>query len=374
MADAYAQVSSSEAAAAVSFTIPLTDAIRTTLQTRLNLKIAVDVSSVPLRWIRGDTAPHIDTGSCPFEYTYLVYLAATGGQLVINDTDVYPIEANRAYVFPEGSAHSTRNTGTEPRLLLGPMNEFILPVGASILYYATYEDAVAHGGNYIAYSGSTIVDDPPAYGTLNGILFWKVITYSGAAPPPQTFGPGDDLSPYITAENGFSLALYPATAPPSNTCFVANTNIRTDRHGQVPIQNLDKRVHTINGGQRIQHITRIVSESDSLVEIPAHSIARNMPYASTRVSRNHKILYLGRFIKAHELIQHNKAVSVPYIKGDILYNVLLEECGKMVANGLVVETLDPNNGVARLFRDLNFDQLSHQEQSCVVDAIKKRRR
>jgi hypothetical protein len=70
VAEAYAQVSSFSDG--VSFTIPLTDGIRTALQTQLDLKIAVDVSSVPLRWIRGDTAPHVDTGALPFEYTYLV--------------------------------------------------------------------------------------------------------------------------------------------------------------------------------------------------------------------------------------------------------------------------------------------------------------
>ena len=56
--------------------------------------------------------------------------------------------------------------------------------------------------------------------------------------------------------------------PPSNTCFPAGTKIRTDKHGDVAIEKLDKRLHTIHGGHRIEHVTRIVSESQHLLPSP----------------------------------------------------------------------------------------------------------
>jgi hypothetical protein len=41
----------------------------------------------------------------------------------------------------------------------------------------------------------------------------------------------------------------------------------------------------------------------------------------------------------------------------------------MVSNGMIVETLDPNNGIARLYRDLKFDELSATDQSSVLQRI-----
>ena len=55
----------------VYFTVPITNVIRDTLQTRFGLSLPVD-SKIPMRWIKGDTLPHVDTGASVFENTYLV--------------------------------------------------------------------------------------------------------------------------------------------------------------------------------------------------------------------------------------------------------------------------------------------------------------
>ena len=157
--------------------------------------------------------------------------------------------------------------------------------------------------------------------------------------------------------------------PPSNTCFPAGTKIRTDKHGDVAIEKLDKRVHTIHGGHRIEHVTRIVSESQHLVAISAGALGKDMPTRDTRISMNHRVLWRGNMIKARDLLPIVDGVTKVSYSGETLYNVLLESPGQMVSNGMIVETLDPNNGIARLYRDLKFDELSAADKSSVLQRI-----
>jgi hypothetical protein len=112
-----------------SIDIPLT--IKEKLKT-MGLDV-MDLEGIPMRWIKGDTPSHIDRGTGEFENTYLVYLNDSVGELRIED-DRYSITKGTGYVFNEGLHHETVNTGTEPRLLLGPMNESGVAVGGPQIY------------------------------------------------------------------------------------------------------------------------------------------------------------------------------------------------------------------------------------------------
>lgn len=90
----------------------------------------LSVKRIPMRWIKGDTAPHVDVGSQSFEQTYLAYLTSSSGSLVFGD-ETYPITQGTVYSFQQGCVHGTVGTGSEPRLLLGPMSEQGFAVGAS---------------------------------------------------------------------------------------------------------------------------------------------------------------------------------------------------------------------------------------------------
>lgn len=102
----------------VYFTAPITDEIRSALQS-INV---VAGTSIPMRWIKGDTAPHVDVGQSNFENTHLVYLNDSPGEIVI-DNQSYSIQRNVGFVFNEGLSHKTQHTENIPRLLIGPMNE-----------------------------------------------------------------------------------------------------------------------------------------------------------------------------------------------------------------------------------------------------------
>lgn len=111
----------------VYFTVNVTETIRTTIKNKLGLDLS-SVVSIPMRWMKGDTAPHVDVGVSTFENTYLMYLTDSAGELVV-DGNSYPITKGSAYVFPECLQHETIHTGAEPRLLLGPMSEYGFAVG-----------------------------------------------------------------------------------------------------------------------------------------------------------------------------------------------------------------------------------------------------
>ena len=136
----------------VYFSLPITNKIRDTLKSRFRLNISVD-SQIPMRWIKGDTPPHIDVGASNFKNTYLLYLNDSPGNFVV-DSQAYPIQANTGFVFNEGLSHETQYTANVPRLLLGPMNEFAEPVGiAANRYYIRLSL-----GNLVIFNGFFDVD------------------------------------------------------------------------------------------------------------------------------------------------------------------------------------------------------------------------
>jgi hypothetical protein len=220
----------------IYFTIPLTDTIRTVLQERLGLDLS-GISAIPMRWIKGDTPSHIDAGSTRFEKTYLVYLNNSLGELILG-TDSYPITENTAYIFNEGIMHKTQNTGTTPRLLLGPMNEFVNPVGATITYYTNYADAAATNGNVIAYQGVSWVLGDPTYltGSISPYTSWRIAAIPGYTQslPTGVYGNGFDLA--TLGIGGYGFYVYPS-AP----CFLQGTEILCNVNNvdvYLPIENI----------------------------------------------------------------------------------------------------------------------------------------
>lgn len=204
---------------AVYFSIPVTETIRAALYARLGLDLST-VSEIPMRWIKGDTAPHIDSGAKKFENTYLVYLNDSPGSLVLETTE-YSITANTGFIFNEGLSHKTLNTGIVPRLLLGPMNEFIQPVGATIAYYTNYADAFAQNNNSIAVQGNTWILGDLANiggGSIGSYTSWRVAKVDGNASPTGVYSNGFDLA--TLGFGGVGFYVY-AAAP----CFKEGTKI-----------------------------------------------------------------------------------------------------------------------------------------------------
>ena len=227
------------------FSIPLTDPIREVLQDRLGLSFPT-VSQIPMRWIQGDTAPHIDSGAHAFEHTYLVYLNDSPGEFILG-SDAYPIRANTAFVFSEGLQHRTLNTGSEPRLLIGPMNELAEPVGAStVFYYPSQADALADTNSL----GSTSTYTVGAGGPYGSYTHWRIASNStGTSPQNAVYTDGQPLN---------ASGLY--YLYPTNPCFLEGTTVLCLKEGEevfLPIESLTTGtlVKTrLNGYKRIELI------------------------------------------------------------------------------------------------------------------------
>jgi hypothetical protein len=215
----------SQTSGSAYLTLPLTEPIRAALTERLGLDLG-DKTHIPMRLIKGDSLPHVDRAADTFTTTYIVYLDTTPGEFIVGST-AYPIESNTAYVFDEGLEHRTLNTGTEPRLLLGPMNELAQPVGAPIAYYPTEADALAYTNN-LGYSGSYTVGQGGPFGPYT---YWRIASNSnGSSSQAAIYANG------ATLNNDGVYYLYP-----SFPCFLEGSKILCQVDGTetyVPVEKL----------------------------------------------------------------------------------------------------------------------------------------
>ena len=223
----------------VYFSIPLTDSIRSALEARFDLDLS-NVTEIPMRWIKGDTGAHRDSGATSFENTYLVYLHDSEGEFILGP-DSYPITANTGFVFEEGTVHKTLNTGTEPRLLVGPMNEFAGPVGTTIYYYDNYADANAKNGSFLATQGGDwVVGNSANFApgqSIGSYTQWRVATSDVSPPyPPGVYSNGYDLTNAVDFYPSVGYYLYAVTV-----CFLEGTQIlclKDDVETYVPIETM----------------------------------------------------------------------------------------------------------------------------------------
>jgi len=214
----------------VYFSVSVTDSIRSTLQSRFGLDLSTG-SVIPMRWIKGDTKPHVDVGPSQFENTYLLYLNDSPGELVV-DSQSYSIQANTGFVFNEGLSHETQHTENVPRLLLGPMNEMAEPVGTPLTYYPTEADALAQTNSFGG-SGSFTVGDGGPFGPGSGYTSWRLASNStGTSSQRVVYLNGNVLN----ADGSYFLY-------PSAPCFLEGSTILCQVDGieqYVPVEHLKK--------------------------------------------------------------------------------------------------------------------------------------
>ena len=129
-------------------------------------------------------------------------------------------------------------------------------------------------------------------------------------------------------------------------CFPAGTPVTTDQ-GVIAIEKINPNINTIRG-KKIVAITKSTPMQNHIISIKKDAFAKNIPSAPTQISKEHKLLYKGKMVKARDLIGVCKGASKTPYNGEILYNVLLKKHDKMMINNLICETLDPENIVAKI--------------------------
>jgi len=153
-----------------------------------------------------------------------------------------------------------------------------------------------------------------------------------------------------------------------NICFLGSEKVETDQ-GKVRFDDLTID-HTILG-KKIKKIVKVFNSDSSLIFISKHALGKKIPTKNTYISRNHGVYLDKEFIetnqlepqihplildiaeknmvRARNLIKMKTVMEVSRNKKDLLYNVLLEQEGKMVVNGILCETLNPNDELVKKF-------------------------
>ena len=201
----------------VDFSIQLSDEIKHKLENGFNISLS-QITSIPMRWIRGDTPPHIDKGESHFTNTYLMYLTDSIGNLFI-DGQSYQITAGDAHIFNEGVDHYTINTGSSDRLMIGPMSETGFRVGASVyIYYFSNETNASTNTGGISDSSYTVA-------TVNAISSWLIYSNIYGTNPSPNGGPYTSGTSLVATGIYY---LYPYIAPqaerPCSMCSLFTNN------------------------------------------------------------------------------------------------------------------------------------------------------
>lgn len=167
----------------VDFSIQLSDIIKNKLETGLNIDLT-HITSIPMRWIKGDTTPHIDTGNKHFNNTYLLYLTDSIGDLII-DGKSYRITAGDAHIFSEGLEHCTIHTRDTERLMIGPMSELGSRVGRveTIIYFNNKKDAENEMNSIDSNNFDFVIK------TVDNISSWKILKNNYGVNPTPNGGP-----------------------------------------------------------------------------------------------------------------------------------------------------------------------------------------
>ena len=133
----------------------------------------------------------------------------------------------------------------------------------------------------------------------------------------------------------------------SNICFPAKTKVFSDQ-GPIDIQKLIPGINTVYG-KDIVAVTETFYMDTSMVCIEKGALGPQTPTVRTLMSKKHKVFVQGRMMEAHKLVGSPGITFVPH-DGSKLYNVLLNQEGRMNVQGMICETLDPSNPIASQFR------------------------
>ena len=193
----------------------------------------------------------------------------------------------------------------------------------------------------------------------NNILYWNAYFTYDTQTNLYTYQGGSGS--YATANNNGltqnelnQLVSYYSTIPTIPICFPSGTPLLTDQ-GIIHIEKINPAKNTIRG-KKIVAITKTITIEDKIVCIEKDAFGPNIPSQKTLISRNHKLFYNKQMIKAKHLIGKVDGIYNKKYNGEVLYNVLLDTHEKMLVNNLIVETLDPENIVAKLYNGNYTDE------------------
>ena len=158
--------------------------------------------------------------------------------------------------------------------------------------------------------------------------------------------------------------------PSSNICFIGSTLMQTDK-GQEQISKLIPGFHTIDG-KRIKFITETITKDTHLYKIKRNALGKNIPSREMTVTGNHLVEYDFVLIPVRVLSTELEKIEEIKYRGEKLYNILMDNHEIIKVNNLNVETLHPNNLIARLYNNDKFQNMEHEEKKVFIKKFNKR--
>jgi predicted glycoside hydrolase/deacetylase ChbG (UPF0249 family) len=152
-----------------------------------------------------------------------------------------------------------------------------------------------------------------------------------------------------------------------NICFKKGTKIVTDQ-GIIEIEKMTKK-NSIRG-KYVKLISKTTNIDDYLIKISKGGLYENVPNTDTYVTGEHMIYYNREMIRAKKLV-NGKTIKKVDSLNETVYNVLLEgeEVGKMIANGLISETLNPKGEMVKLL--CYVETLGMKEREEVIEEVNR---
>jgi len=154
----------------------------------------------------------------------------------------------------------------------------------------------------------------------------------------------------------------------SNICFRKGTKIVTDQ-GIVNIEMLGKN-NSIRG-KKVVYVSKTENISEDMIIIKKGGLYESVPTEDTYITEEHKIYYKGEMKKVKHLVNGETIKREKMIREKV-YNVLLEggTSGKMIANGLISETLDARSPMVKLL--LTLEEMSDTDKEEIIKVVNKK--
>jgi hypothetical protein len=137
------------------------------------------------------------------------------------------------------------------------------------------------------------------------------------------------------------------------------------------IVNIEK-ITTENSirGKKVLFVSKTTNIDNYLIKIEKGALYENVPNTDTWLTGEHKVFYNKAMIKAKNLV-NGKTIVREKIINEVVYNLLLEgeTSGKMIANGMISETLDPRSLMVEML--IKLSKLSEPERARKTKEINK---
>lgn len=318
-------------------------------------------------------APTINISNC---YSYGTYsnsngIDAPGGSYSYNVTNCYAANgswsdttANSLLTGTPTSFYSNNPGTTWAKVVNNTSTPYVLSAFNSAVYdpsaveqlsqnYTTAQGLFQPDYSYNLLSINNSDPTPSTINANNGAITFTNAQYKSTETAQVFVSKG--TAPYYNSYNLNTFAY-------SNVCFPAKTPIQTDQ-GLINIDELNPEIHTIRK-KKIVGITQTMTNDKYLVCFEQDCLGKNTPSQKTFISQNHEVFYKSKMMKAKDFVGSVDNVYMKKYKGEVLYNVLMEEHDKMIVNNLVCETLDPKNRIAKLY--MMLQQMTPERQETFI--------